>query len=81
MQQRKEKVLPAIPKEYWDLREAFSEKGPDELPPHCPMDCAIEILHRAKLPKPKPYSITLRELDELQLFTDKNLTHGFIQPA
>lgn len=31
--------LGSIPKEYWDLREIFSEKGLAELPLHQPMDC------------------------------------------
>lgn len=34
-----------------------------------------------QLPKPKLYSMTPRELEELMAFTDKNLTRGFIQPA
>lgn len=33
-----------IPKEYKDLRNVFSENGSDELPPHLPTDCSIEIL-------------------------------------
>lgn len=58
--------------------EAFSEKECDILPPHCPTDCAIEILPEAKLPKPKMYSITPKEL---RVYTDKNLMRGFIQAA
>lgn len=52
------KDLPIIPKEYWDLKEMFSEKGSNELPPHRPTDRAIEILPGAKLPKPKLCSMT-----------------------
>lgn len=44
-------------------------------------DCAIEILPGAKLPKPKLYSMSPRELEELQAFIDKNLTWGFIELA
>lgn len=62
-----------IPREYYDLAEVFSKKGSDELPSHWPMDCAIEIVPRAKLPKPKIYSMTPRQLEELQQFIDKNL--------
>lgn len=41
----------------------------------------MEILPGAKLPKPKLYSMTPWELDELHAFIDKNLECGFIQPA
>lgn len=58
----------------------FSEKEYDVLHPHCPMDCAIEIVLGAKLPKPKLYSMT-REMEELQVFIDKNLARDFIQLA
>lgn len=57
------------------------EKESDTLPPHRPMDCAIEIVPRAKLPKPKMYSMAPRELELLQAFIDKNLAWGFIQLA
>lgn len=50
-----------ILKEYGDLQDIFSEKGSDPLPPHRPTDCSIEILPRAKLPKPKLYSMIPRE--------------------
>ncbi|XP_058041925.1 uncharacterized protein LOC131199783 [Ahaetulla prasina] len=70
-----------IPKEYWDLREVFSEKASDVLPPHRPIDCAIDILPGVKLPKPKAYPMTQKELEELRKFIDKNLERGFIQLA
>lgn len=49
---------PRIPKEYWDLRDVFSERGSDMLTPHRPTDCSIEIILGAKLPKLKLYSMT-----------------------
>lgn len=55
------------------------EKGSDELPPHWPTDCSIEILPEAKLPKPKLYSMTPKELEKLCSFIDENLEWGFIQ--
>lgn len=67
-----------ISREYQDLVEVFSEKECDELPPHCPTDCAIKIIPGAKLPKPKMYSMTPGKLRE---YIDKNLARGFIQPA
>lgn len=70
--------LKSIPKEYQVLAEVFTEKRLDELPLHRHMDCAIEIASGAKLPKPKLYSMTPRELNEFSKFIDKNLTRGFI---
>lgn len=45
------------------------------------MDCVIEIIPGAKLPKPKLYSMAPREMEELLMFIDKNLARGFIQLA
>lgn len=45
------------------------------------MDCAIEIVSRAKLPKPKLYLMTHREMEDLQTLIDKNLARGFIESA
>lgn len=53
-----------INKEYKDLRDVFSEKRSDELPPHRPTDCSIEILPGAKLPKPKLYSMSPQKLED-----------------
>lgn len=69
--------LKTIPKEYHDLVEDFSVKRLDELPHHQP----IEIVPGAKLPKPKLYSMTPRELVELCKFIDKNVAQGFTQLA
>lgn len=49
------------------------------IPPHHPTDCPIEILPGAKLFKLKMYSMTLKEMEELQEFINKNLARGFIQ--
>ncbi|ETE57834.1 hypothetical protein L345_16448, partial [Ophiophagus hannah] len=70
-----------IPREYQDLAELFSETECDILPPHCEMDCAIEIIPGAKLPKPKMYVMTPREMQEMHKYIDKNLARGFIEPA
>lgn len=55
---------------YRDLVEAFNEKESNVLPSHRPMDCVIEILPDAKLPKPKMYTMTPREIEELRSFVD-----------
>lgn len=74
-------VWSSISKKYQDLAEAFSKWELDILPPHHPMDCAIEILPGAKLAKLKMYSMTPREMEELKNSVDKNLARDFIQMA
>lgn len=76
-----EGLVSLIPKAYGELEEVFSEKESDVLPPHHPTDCAIKIIPGPELPKPKLYSMTHQELEELQIFLDKNLARGFIQPV
>ncbi|XP_039213407.1 uncharacterized protein LOC120314410 [Crotalus tigris] len=70
-----------FPHEYQDLAAVFSETECNQLPPHRPTDCGIEIEPGAKLPKPRMYAMTLKELEELRRFIDVNLARGFIQPA
>lgn len=61
------------------MQDVFSKKDSDELPPHWPTDCSIKILPEAKLTKPKIYSMTPKELEELRIFIDKNMKQGFLQ--
>ncbi|XP_068589431.1 olfactory receptor 4B13-like [Cebidichthys violaceus] len=42
--------LSAVPREYMDLGEAFNKERALSLPPHCPYDCAIDLLSGAPLP-------------------------------
>ncbi|XP_060545015.1 retrotransposon-derived protein PEG10 isoform X5 [Pantherophis guttatus] len=70
-----------IPEEYQDLAEVFSEAECDILPPHREADCAIKIIPGAKLPKPKLYAMTPREMQEMWNYIDKNLQRGFIERA
>ncbi|KAK9395798.1 hypothetical protein NXF25_019159 [Crotalus adamanteus] len=70
-----------FPVEYEDLKDVFSERECDALPPHRSTDCAIDIIPGAKLPKPRMYPMSPKELEELRRYIDKNLGCGFIQPA
>lgn len=54
----------------------FEEEEANELLPHHPIDCAIELL-----PKGKLYSMSQVEQEDLHKFIEKNLTWGFICPA
>ncbi|XP_060098768.1 zinc finger protein 709-like [Heteronotia binoei] len=73
--------IKTIPREYRDLKGAFSEIEADELPPHRSTDCAIELIPGQSLPKAKLYSMGWVEKEELRKFLDKNLRRGFIRPA
>ncbi|KAK9402189.1 hypothetical protein NXF25_010545 [Crotalus adamanteus] len=70
-----------FPVEYEDLKDVFSERECDALPPHRSTDSAIDIIPGAKLPKPRMYPMSPKELEELRRYIDKNLGRGFIQPA
>lgn len=71
--------MPLPTTDYADLAEVFSEKECKTLPPYCPTDCGIELIHGAGLPKLKMYSMTMKEMGELWQYIDKNLSRGFIQ--
>ncbi|KAK3536410.1 hypothetical protein QTP86_008878 [Hemibagrus guttatus] len=40
-----------IPREYHKLRDVFSKERATQLPPHCPWDCAIDLLPNTMPPK------------------------------
>lgn len=71
----------SFPYIYKDLEEVCSEERCEELPPHQATNCTIELISGAKLPKPRIYSMTPRELSEIRDYIDKNLARGFIQPS
>ncbi|XP_039182443.1 vomeronasal type-2 receptor 26-like [Crotalus tigris] len=70
-----------FPEVYNDLAEVFSEQECNVLPPHRTTYCVVDILPGAKLPKPRMYTMTPRELEDLRRYIDQNLAWGFIQPA
>uniref|UniRef100_A0A670K6E2 Gypsy retrotransposon integrase-like protein 1 n=1 Tax=Podarcis muralis TaxID=64176 RepID=A0A670K6E2_PODMU len=70
-----------VPPQYADLSDVFSEKEADQLPPHRPFDCQINLLPGAQLPVGKLYAMSDREMQELREFIDKNLKRGFIRES
>ncbi|KAK9406808.1 hypothetical protein NXF25_005582 [Crotalus adamanteus] len=72
---------PGYPAVYSDLAAVFSEQECNSLPPHRSMDCTIEIVPGAKLPKSRMYPMTSSELQEMRKYIDENLARGFIEPA
>lgn len=73
--------VPGVPEVYVDLSDVFSEDQCDTLPPHRPTDCVIELIPGAKLPKPRIYVMTHKEVEELRRYIDSNLARGFISPS
>ncbi|KAG8139065.1 hypothetical protein E2320_001858 [Naja naja] len=56
---------PAYPIEYTDLADVFNKTGNDQILPHRPTDCAIELIPGVKLPKPYMYSMTPQEMHKM----------------
>lgn len=71
-QERKEELASYLVNT-WGWKNSLANRRLTYSPPHQPTDCAIEILPGVKLLKPRLYSMTPRELEELRAFIDKNL--------
>uniref|UniRef100_A0A670JJI7 Gypsy retrotransposon integrase-like protein 1 n=1 Tax=Podarcis muralis TaxID=64176 RepID=A0A670JJI7_PODMU len=74
-------MVQAVPRKYEGFLEVFCEKEADQLPPHRPYDCAIDLLPGAKLPTAKLYSMSEDEMQELREFIEHNLKRGFIRES
>ncbi|XP_060096945.1 uncharacterized protein LOC132573472, partial [Heteronotia binoei] len=61
--------------------DVFEETGADQLPPHRPYDCAIDLVPGAPLPVGRLYPMSEPELAALRDYLDKNLKRGFIRPS
>ncbi|XP_015279897.1 PREDICTED: retrotransposon-like protein 1, partial [Gekko japonicus] len=66
---------------YQDYADVFDEKEADQLPPHRPYDCAINLIPDAPLPSGRLYPMAEPELAALRDYLDKNLARGFIRPS
>lgn len=70
-----------IPTEYLELKEVFSKSKATKLPPHCPWDCAIDLLPKSSPPKSKVYPLTIPETQAMEQYIEEALESGFIQPS
>ncbi|XP_013928250.1 PREDICTED: uncharacterized protein LOC106554167 [Thamnophis sirtalis] len=68
----------SLPAEFADV---FSKQEADQLPPHWPYDCSIDLVPDAQLPVCRLYTISELKLAALRDFLDKNLAQGFIRPS
>ncbi|XP_013909354.1 PREDICTED: ras GTPase-activating protein 3-like [Thamnophis sirtalis] len=64
-----------------DFADVFSEQEADQLPPHRPYDCPIDLIPDALLAVGYLYSMSDPQLAALRDFLDKNLDRGFIRPS
>src|SRR5579859_3679414 len=73
--------LSAIPPEYHEFRDLFSNAKAKELPPHCPYDHTIEFMDpNAMPPAGTMYQITSPlELETLRQYCIENLNKGYIR--
>jgi hypothetical protein len=68
-----------IPSTYRDFLDIFSKQKAEKLPPHRPIDHAIDLEPGTKLPYGRIYSLSEVELKTLKAYIETNLASGFIQ--
>ncbi len=66
--------LSNVPEEYLDLKEVFSKSRAASLPPHCPYDCAIELVPGMSPPKGRLYSLSVPEREAMEKYISDSLT-------
>jgi len=77
----KSKENQSISEVYLDLLEVFSENGANELPPHRPYDCRIDLKPDSSLPYGPIYPITVEETQALRDYIKENLEKNFIHKS
>lgn len=70
-----------LPKEYADLTEAFSKVKATQLPPHRPIDMAIELIPGVTLPKVHVYPLSQTESEAMKTYIKEELDKGFIRSS
>ncbi|KAI2657226.1 Transposon Tf2-9 polyprotein [Labeo rohita] len=71
----------AIPAEYLDLIEAFSQTKATQLPPHRPGDCAIDLVPGSTPPRGRVYPLSQPESEAMNTYIQEELAKGFIRPS
>ena len=70
-----------LPEKYAAFKDVFDEKEAEQLPPHRPFDCTIDLIPGASLSKGRLIPLSEPELAALRDFLDVNLKKGFIRPS
>ncbi|KAL0177176.1 hypothetical protein M9458_026070, partial [Cirrhinus mrigala] len=73
--------LAKLPREYWDLAEAFSKTKASQLPPHRSTDCAIDLVPGSHPPKGCIFPLSQPESAAMKAYIDEELKKGFIRPS
>ncbi len=73
--------LSNVPSEYLDLKGVFSKSRAASLPPHCPYDCAIDLLPGSSPPKGKLYSLSAPEREAMEKYISDSLAAKIIRPS
>jgi transposase InsO family protein len=69
-----------VPEELKDFLDVFDEKEFNQLPPHRPYDCEINLTPDIGLPPVgRPYNMTLEENEVLRDWLKENVDKGFIR--
>ncbi len=71
--------LSNVPIEYLDLKGVFSKSRAASLPPHCPYDCAIDLLSGMSPPKGRLYSLSAPEREAMEKYISDSLAAKIIQ--
>ncbi|KAK6278339.1 hypothetical protein J4Q44_G00391440 [Coregonus suidteri] len=79
-------VPPTIPSEYAQYSNVFSKIKASTPPPHCPEDCAIDLLPGVSPPKGRVYPLPIPEneamenyMDELNRLSNSSFFSGCVQ--
>lgn len=67
-----------IPTEYQDLQGVFSKFCASAIPPHCPFDCAIDLLPGTSPPRGCLYSLLAPERTAMEDYIGQSLAVGII---
>lgn len=73
--------LSHVPPVYHEFAEVFCKSKALSLPPHCPYDCAIDLLPGAPLPKSRRYSLSRAEREVMEKYISDSLSSGIIRPS
>lgn len=73
--------LGAVPAEFHDYADVFTDRGTESLPPHRPFDHRIDLEEGKHPPFGPIYKLAPVELEALRNYLQENLASGFIRPS
>ncbi len=73
--------LSGVPPCYLDLKEVFNKARATSLPPHCPYDCALDLLPSTALPRGQLYFLFAPEKEAMEKYVSSSLAAAIIHPS